>query len=253
MRCLTVHQPWAWALIFGPKRIENRSWTTTYRGPLWIHAGSSRSSLGERDHSCLICPPTKTDHRAILGLVDLIDCVPLEQVAHDPLRPGPGVAGGQPAASSHSLPLLGPSAALASTRGASDTVAVRFFLATRANELEASRNAIDGPAPAHGFHPIGFSSARLPIHLPQGRSPAVGNHARVAGRAEVPAVASSIQTGTNEFRKALPMPTPWKSGKQTVRCSAATGQLARCVNDRGKGNGSTVHSATKQRAAMLRS
>ncbi|WP_157254832.1 hypothetical protein [Nonomuraea typhae] len=34
---LTVRQPWAWALARAD--IENRSWTTTYRGWLAIHAG----------------------------------------------------------------------------------------------------------------------------------------------------------------------------------------------------------------------
>ncbi len=35
---ISVAQPWAWALIHGPKRIENRSWRPSYRGQLVIHA-----------------------------------------------------------------------------------------------------------------------------------------------------------------------------------------------------------------------
>lgn len=38
---LSVRQPWAWAIISGGKTIENRSWTTPYRGPLLIHAGKA--------------------------------------------------------------------------------------------------------------------------------------------------------------------------------------------------------------------
>jgi len=38
MKTLTVRQPWAWAIARGHKNIENRSWTTNYRGPLAIHA-----------------------------------------------------------------------------------------------------------------------------------------------------------------------------------------------------------------------
>ena len=45
MRCLTVRQPWAWAIVAGLKSIENRSRRTTHRGPLLIHAGISRSEL----------------------------------------------------------------------------------------------------------------------------------------------------------------------------------------------------------------
>ena len=39
LRALTIRQPWAWAIAAGHKRVENRSWSTAYRGPLAIHAG----------------------------------------------------------------------------------------------------------------------------------------------------------------------------------------------------------------------
>lgn len=39
MKALTLHQPFAWAVSTGLKRIENRGWDTRYRGPLLIHAG----------------------------------------------------------------------------------------------------------------------------------------------------------------------------------------------------------------------
>lgn len=39
MRALTVWQPWATAIIWGGKDIENRPRMTRYRGRLWIHAG----------------------------------------------------------------------------------------------------------------------------------------------------------------------------------------------------------------------
>jgi hypothetical protein len=38
MKALSVRQPWAWAIIHGGKTVENRSWATSYRGPLLIHA-----------------------------------------------------------------------------------------------------------------------------------------------------------------------------------------------------------------------
>lgn len=40
MKVLTIRQPWTWAIARGHKSIENRSWTTPYRGPLVIHAAS---------------------------------------------------------------------------------------------------------------------------------------------------------------------------------------------------------------------
>ena len=41
MWALTVRQPWAWALAWAGKDIENRSWSTHYRGWLAIHAGKA--------------------------------------------------------------------------------------------------------------------------------------------------------------------------------------------------------------------
>lgn len=39
MRALTIRQPWAQLIVDGHKDIENRSWSTKWRGPLLIHAG----------------------------------------------------------------------------------------------------------------------------------------------------------------------------------------------------------------------
>ncbi len=38
MKAITLHQPWATLVAVGAKRIETRSWATSYRGPLAIHA-----------------------------------------------------------------------------------------------------------------------------------------------------------------------------------------------------------------------
>lgn len=38
MKALSLWQPWASAIAVGSKRIETRSWPTSYRGPLAIHA-----------------------------------------------------------------------------------------------------------------------------------------------------------------------------------------------------------------------
>ena len=39
MKCLSVHQPWAYLLVTGRRKIEVRSWDTKYRGPILIHTG----------------------------------------------------------------------------------------------------------------------------------------------------------------------------------------------------------------------
>lgn len=45
LRALTIIQPWASAIALGAKRIETRSWPTTHRGLLAIHAGLAASFL----------------------------------------------------------------------------------------------------------------------------------------------------------------------------------------------------------------
>lgn len=38
MKALTIRQPYAYLIVTGEKPVENRSWSTNYRGPLLIHA-----------------------------------------------------------------------------------------------------------------------------------------------------------------------------------------------------------------------
>ena len=44
MKCISVRQPWAWAIVHAGKDIENRTWATSYRGPILIHAGKAKPS-----------------------------------------------------------------------------------------------------------------------------------------------------------------------------------------------------------------
>ena len=39
MRVITLREPWASLVLYGIKSIETRSWYTSYRGELFIHAG----------------------------------------------------------------------------------------------------------------------------------------------------------------------------------------------------------------------
>ena len=41
MKALSLTQPWATLVVIGAKRIETRSWGTTHRGPLLIHAAKA--------------------------------------------------------------------------------------------------------------------------------------------------------------------------------------------------------------------
>lgn len=78
VRVLSVRQPWAWAIVTGQKRIENRTWRTAYRGPLLIHAGVSHAALGHYGKG--EPPPTRLTFGAVIGRVELVDCVPLAEL-----------------------------------------------------------------------------------------------------------------------------------------------------------------------------
>ena len=39
VKALSIRQPWAWLVVHGYKDVENRSWSTGFRGRVLIHAG----------------------------------------------------------------------------------------------------------------------------------------------------------------------------------------------------------------------
>lgn len=73
---LTLFQPWAWAIAAGHKQIENRCWTTSYRGPVLIHAGKKWDEEGAewmRDCFGLEVPMFGVPHGAVVGVALLED------------------------------------------------------------------------------------------------------------------------------------------------------------------------------------
>jgi hypothetical protein len=91
MKALSVCQPWAWAIVHGLKRVENRTRPTRHRGPLVIHASRSRRYLGQ-DYSHLLAglpPVEELDFGALVGVVEVVGCVRVEEVAGDPFATGP--------------------------------------------------------------------------------------------------------------------------------------------------------------------
>lgn len=91
VKALSVAQPYAWAIVHGPKRVENRTWTTPYRGPLAIHASKSKQFLagpGEPLNDGTPEPaPADMAFGALIGTATLIDvCRPGDR------RPDPRVA-----------------------------------------------------------------------------------------------------------------------------------------------------------------
>jgi hypothetical protein len=97
VKCISVNQPWASAIMLSWKKFENRTWPTGYRGDLLVHAGSSRKSLG-KEGDRLPRLPRKPDGTpdydalpfgAILGVVRVVDCRRVEDLPPDPHAVGP--------------------------------------------------------------------------------------------------------------------------------------------------------------------
>ena len=86
MKALSTKQPWAWAIFHG-KPVENRSWTTKFRGDLLIHASltldvpgyrwmfNRQWLLNERLYDILQDRKNKFTQGAIIGKVTMTDCV----------------------------------------------------------------------------------------------------------------------------------------------------------------------------------
>lgn len=77
MKAITLHQPWASLMAAEIKRIETRSWGTSYRGPLAIHAGK-KVVYDDELLSLLNCTWESLPRGAVLCIVDLIEIVPTE-------------------------------------------------------------------------------------------------------------------------------------------------------------------------------
>lgn len=93
MKALSILQPWAWAIIAGHKSIENRNWTTRYRGPLLIHAGKgfTRSAYGDifrhASRDKFDVPPIESFMLGgFIGTAELVDVV---TTTRDPWFNGP--------------------------------------------------------------------------------------------------------------------------------------------------------------------
>jgi hypothetical protein len=82
MKALSIRQPWADAIIWHGKDVENRDWPTRYRGPVLIHAAKAWGP-SERSDLAFIEEMTGTkledvDRPLLGGIVGrpvIVDCV----------------------------------------------------------------------------------------------------------------------------------------------------------------------------------
>ena len=96
MKALSIHQPWAWAILHAGKTVENRGWPTRYRGQLLIHASKTRSSY---DREAKVDWPNVSGVALpqweelvvgpLVGVVELVDCLHVSGVDPSPWVEGP--------------------------------------------------------------------------------------------------------------------------------------------------------------------
>lgn len=84
MRCLSIRQPWAWAICAGQKTIENRTWATPHRGRIAIHASAGKQDANRAlKQSKSGIKPDYFVFGAIIGVADVLDCVELNPDLED--------------------------------------------------------------------------------------------------------------------------------------------------------------------------
>ena len=76
MKIVSVKQPWAALIVSGAKDIENRTWSTLYRGPLLVHASLKPDPIASTEFEERFgVQPTGGPCGVVVGAVDLIDVV----------------------------------------------------------------------------------------------------------------------------------------------------------------------------------
>lgn len=87
IKAITLHQPWASAIVLGLKEYETRSWQIYHRGHLAIHAGKTWDLTAEmlaKDFAAHFpaCAPLAQPlpFGAVIGIVKVTDCVPTEDL-----------------------------------------------------------------------------------------------------------------------------------------------------------------------------
>lgn len=89
-KALTLTEPWATLMKLGEKNIETRSWRTSFRGPVAIHAAKAMpmyAKVFSTSPEVVRAFLRHDEHRwfqpgKILCIRSLLDCVPTEQLTN---------------------------------------------------------------------------------------------------------------------------------------------------------------------------
>lgn len=86
LRGLSLYEPWATAVSMGYKRWETRSWRTTYRGWVLIHASASTKHLKSAPElfakAGIVMPLPTFLPRHVLAVARIVECIEVEQIVN---------------------------------------------------------------------------------------------------------------------------------------------------------------------------
>jgi tetratricopeptide (TPR) repeat protein len=84
-RCLSIRQPWAWAICIGAKTVENRTWATHHRGTIAIHAGATKKRVADlfKQNPHLSIDAAFFRFGAIIGVADVVECAEMNESLED--------------------------------------------------------------------------------------------------------------------------------------------------------------------------
>ena len=81
MKVLSIIEPWATLIVSKQKYIETRSWKTSYRGELYIHA--SKKLINKKDEKIQellkLLPTQEMNYGKIICKCELVDCIYMDE------------------------------------------------------------------------------------------------------------------------------------------------------------------------------
>ena len=81
MKVLSIKEPWATLIASKQKYIETRSWKTSYRGELYMHA--SKKLINKKDEKIQellkLLPTQEMNYGKIICKCELVDCIYMDE------------------------------------------------------------------------------------------------------------------------------------------------------------------------------
>ena len=91
IKVLSIIEPWATLIKEGKKKIETRSWKTSYRGELYLHASSKHIDKKNPDlHNLLnLIPNISMAYGNIICKCKLVDCIYMDEAFMEQIQSNP--------------------------------------------------------------------------------------------------------------------------------------------------------------------